>query len=287
MQSLGYASGRDRESGRASMTAEKDFAARKSSDTATGTGSGTGSANANATEQPNGAPLGPRGLGGKPTVNGTHHRPSLDEMIAPDSTSNVSPSHLSTSLPEEPSLLSPDPDHLSPRSKGNGHRYSSPPTPVGLDGGNVPDMGGSSFRHRHSLQVPRATSIRRNSREQPDDAYSGRLSPTGGMHRPSFSLRRGTRSMQSDPYLEEFSMEDTSRWTEAVRQKRASKRRRHDDDDERVIVGKKVDETHVNWVTAYNMLTGIRFTVSRINAKMDRELTAADFAAQHKFSFDM
>ncbi|CAG8087940.1 unnamed protein product [Penicillium nalgiovense] len=35
------------------------------------------------------------------------------------------------------------------------------------------------------------------------------------------------------------------------------------------------------------MLTGIRFTVSRINAKMDRELTPADFNAKHKFSFDI
>ncbi|XHG09252.1 1-phosphatidylinositol-4-phosphate 5-kinase Its3 [Aspergillus wentii] len=35
------------------------------------------------------------------------------------------------------------------------------------------------------------------------------------------------------------------------------------------------------------MLTGIRFTVSRINAKMPRELTPADFEAKHKFSFDI
>jgi 1-phosphatidylinositol-4-phosphate 5-kinase len=81
--------------------------------------------------------------------------------------------------------------------------------------------------------------------------------------------------------------EEAARWAEAIKQKRASRRRREDDDDERVIVGTKVDQNHVNYVTAYNMLTGIRFTVSRINAKMDRELTPADFDAKHKFSFDM
>jgi 1-phosphatidylinositol-4-phosphate 5-kinase len=81
--------------------------------------------------------------------------------------------------------------------------------------------------------------------------------------------------------------EEAARWAEAIKQKRASRRRREDDDDERVIVGTKVDQNHVNYVTAYNMLTGIRFTVSRINAKMDRELTPADFEAKHKFSFDM
>jgi 1-phosphatidylinositol-4-phosphate 5-kinase len=81
--------------------------------------------------------------------------------------------------------------------------------------------------------------------------------------------------------------EDAARRAEAIKQKRASRRRREEEDDDRVIVGTKVDQNHVNYVTAYNMLTGIRFTVSRINAKMDRELTAADFDAKHKFSFDM
>jgi 1-phosphatidylinositol-4-phosphate 5-kinase len=82
--------------------------------------------------------------------------------------------------------------------------------------------------------------------------------------------------------------EDAARWAEAIKQRRASRRRRRDEeDDERVVVGTKVDRNHVNWVTSYNMLTGIRFTVSRINAKMDRELTPADFKAKHKFSFDM
>ena len=35
------------------------------------------------------------------------------------------------------------------------------------------------------------------------------------------------------------------------------------------------------------MLTGIRFTVSRTNAKLDRPLTDKDFTASHKFSFDI
>jgi 1-phosphatidylinositol-4-phosphate 5-kinase len=90
------------------------------------------------------------------------------------------------------------------------------------------------------------------------------------------------------PHEEIVQDEDALRWAEAIRQKRASKRKRKDEEDEdRVVVGTKVDQNHVNWVTAYNMLTGIRFTVSRTNAKLDRPLTDADFAARHKFSFDM
>jgi 1-phosphatidylinositol-4-phosphate 5-kinase len=102
-------------------------------------------------------------------------------------------------------------------------------------------------------------------------------------------VRRATKTNHSDSIPDEANPgEDAARWAEAIKQRRASRRkRRDDDDDDRVIVGTKVDQNHVNWVTAYNMLTGIRFTVSRINAKMDRELTPADFEAKHKFSFDM
>lgn len=133
----------------------------------------------------------------------------------------------------------------------------------------------------------------RNSRD--DDALytSGRFSPTGisaGVRRASLNLtRRNTQSIHSNlPHEEIPQDEDAARWAEAVRQKRASKRKRKDEEDEdRVVVGTKVDQNHVNWVTAYNMLTGIRFTVSRTNAKLDRPLTDADFEAKHKFSFDI
>lgn len=50
--------------------------------------------------------------------------------------------------------------------------------------------------------------------------------------------------------------------------------------------GTKVDENHENFITAYNMLTGIRFAVSRINAKVDRPLTSADFEKTVLYNFD-
>lgn len=155
------------------------------------------------------------------------------------------------------------------------------------------------LQHRHTLQVPRV-STGRTSRDfsLPTSSPSGdgvgeneRFSPTNqGFGRISTSLgRRPTRSIHSDIYVDEIHPDgDTARWTETIKQKRASRRQRKDEEeDDRVMVGTKVDMNHVNWVTAYNMLTGIRFTVSRINAKIDRELTDADFDAKHKFSFDM
>lgn len=284
MYSLGNGSARDpRDGGRISATLDRDFA-RKSSDT------GFVSAAASIPrDQVNGTPLSYRS-NGKPTVNGDHPRPSVDELAFPDSAGSVIVPRLSTSQPEESGRLSPDSGRLSPGTRSSVHRYSSPPAPSGMDGSGAQDPGVVGLRHRHTLQVPRSASTRRSSRDHSEDAFaSGRLSPTAGIRRTSLSLaRRATRSNQSDFHPDELSPDEASRWTEAIKHRRASKRRRRDDDDEdRVIVGTKVDHNHVNWVTAYNMLTGIRFTVSRINAKMDRELTPADFQAKHKFSFDM
>lgn len=169
------------------------------------------------------------------------------------------------------------------------HRVSSPPA----FNHNSPAATQHPYRlqQRHTLEVPKLSTGR--SQNNTDDVVtaSGRFSPTsGGRRRGSMSLvRRTTRSIHSDMHLDEVPQdEDAARWAEHIRQKRASKRKRKEDEDEdRVVVGTKVDQNHVNWVTAYNMLTGIRFTVSRTNAKMDRELTDADFDAKHKFSFDI
>ncbi|KAL2278997.1 hypothetical protein FJTKL_13986 [Diaporthe vaccinii] len=150
------------------------------------------------------------------------------------------------------------------------------------------------LKHRHTLEVPRPGQPR-GSRDGQDSAVtSGRFSPTnaapGGARRASINLvRRNTRSLHSDfPRDEAFPDEDAMRWAEAYRQKRASKKKKkEEEDDDRVLVGTKVDEKHANWVTAYNMLTGIRVAVSRTNAKLDRPLTDADFEAKSKTTFDI
>lgn len=186
------------------------------------------------------------------------------------------------------------------------HRFSSPPvfrTPSPtLGAGSTPSSMQSApppLRHRHTLQVPKPPSARTsrdistlhpNPSEEMASA-SGRYSLTNsGTRRASLTLgRRTTRSVHSDLHPDEIPQdEDAARWTEAIRQRRTSRRKRkEEEDDDRVVMGTKVDQNHVNWVTAYNMLTGIRFTVSRTNAKLDRPLTDADFEARHKFSFDM
>jgi len=174
--------------------------------------------------------------------------------------------------------------------------YPSPSPAPASSTSTLQHPGIVRLQHRHTLQVPKA-STGRGSREfswangdASDDVLSVASPSTAAARRGSLSLaRRTTRSIHSDMYLEEIPQDgEVARWTETVRQKRASRRKRkEEEEDDRVLVGTKVDTNHANWVTAYNMLTGIRFTVSRTNAKVDRELTDQDFDARHKFSFDI
>lgn len=186
---------------------------------------------------------------------------------------------------------------------GSTHRMSSPPAlsrPGTASSAPLQPTVGSRLQQRHTLEVPRAGASRGvrdpGGANPPEEGAVGpgagaRVPPsTPTRRRGSITLgRRPVRSTYSDLQLDEVAPDDdAARWAEHIRQKRASKRRRkEDEDDDRVVVGTKVDQNHVNWVTAYNMLTGIRFTVSRTNAKIDRDLTDADFDAKQKFSFDM
>ncbi|KAF4551570.1 Phosphatidylinositol 4-phosphate 5-kinase its3-like protein [Elsinoe fawcettii] len=83
--------------------------------------------------------------------------------------------------------------------------------------------------------------------------------------------------------------DDAARWAERIKERRISTKRRKVEelDDDRVLIGQKVAEGHENFETAYNMLTGIRFCVSRCNAKLDRDLTPADFRERRKTNFDV
>lgn len=228
----------------------------------------------------------------KPVANGDAQRLSTSDdrssYLDPNQPTSRSYSQtpLSSSLPDDSSHhLPPEPDRLAPPSKRSQHRYSSPPAPVNYEPSSPTSPG--SYSQRHTLQVPRSTS--RRSRELSLDETRAYSTARPDHHRrASLNLvRRATRTGGQDQSDEVLTDEDAARWAEAIKQRRARKKRREEEDDDRVIVGTKVDQNHQNWVTAYNMLTGIRFVVSRINAKMDRELTPADFNAKHKFSFDI
>ncbi|KAI1377879.1 SAICAR synthase-like protein [Hypoxylon crocopeplum] len=214
--------------------------------------------------------------------------------LSPTSHDSSVPSYL---LPS-PYLTTTTPNSDSAQRKSpSPQRYSSPPhfPPTGTNASastsalQPPTAG---LKHRHTLEVPRVPPGR-GSRDSNDTAYaSGRFSPTAAgpsQRRASLSLgRRNTRSLHSNvPRDEILADDDAIKWAEAYREKRARKKRRDNEDDDRVLVGTKVDENHANWTTAYNMLTGIRVSVSRTNAKLDRPLTDADFETKQKSTFDI
>jgi 1-phosphatidylinositol-4-phosphate 5-kinase len=288
--SLGGGSGWDhREPGRSSAVLLDESVMDRTRDASIDSGSVI---SASAPPPTNGNLTQPRSPNPKPVINGDS-RPSADGYAFRDVNYSAAGVPLSTSAPENVINLPQESHRLAVPAQRPMHRHSSPPPPSTGDSSYQSLSSPSLKIHRHTLQVPRAVTSRKNSRDLSDDSVgvsSGLLSPTGGaLRRASVSLvHRATRSGQSEPYSDEAPPdEDAARWAEAIKQKRARKKRREEDDDDRVIVGTKVDQNHVNWVTAYNMLTGIRFVVSRVNAKMGRELTPADFESKHKFSFDM
>lgn len=94
----------------------------------------------------------------------------------------------------------------------------------------------------------------------------------------SSNARRQTRSLNSDHFVDEVPIdEDAARWAETIRQRRLSRKKKVEDDDA-VLVGTRVSEGHTNWVTAYNMLTGIRVAVRMLRSEDPSVLTDTDIA---------
>ncbi|KAJ9086341.1 Phosphatidylinositol-4-phosphate 5-kinase, variant 2 [Entomophthora muscae] len=89
--------------------------------------------------------------------------------------------------------------------------------------------------------------------------------------------------------------EEVNSWEEAKsswkQYRRASKRIQWrggpDEDDEKVLIGTRVGEGHANYALMYNMLTGIRVSVSRCSARPMRTLSMPDFRAANKLAFDV
>jgi len=54
-----------------------------------------------------------------------------------------------------------------------------------------------------------------------------------------------------------------------------------------VLIGTPIREDHVHYILMLNMLNGIRFSVTRCNAKEMRPLVSEDFTAKHKIALDV
>ncbi|KAF9128608.1 Phosphatidylinositol-4-phosphate 5-kinase [Mortierella sp. 14UC] len=126
--------------------------------------------------------------------------------------------------------------------------------------------------------------------DSPQGESSGRARHRQIYRRNTYSADLGSTSFRrSDDEMEMEELEEARRRMEALKKsssRRMSKRKK-DDDNDRVLIGTRIGEDHVNYVLMYNMLTGIRVSVSRCNAKPQRMLVDEDFTAAHKLAFDI
>ncbi|KAK9368761.1 hypothetical protein V1509DRAFT_622728 [Lipomyces kononenkoae] len=120
-------------------------------------------------------------------------------------------------------------------------------------------------------------------------SQAGASTATGVRGPVSIARQRTFTAIASDvEYQVNEPNEEVRRMRDEIIAKRESKKRRKEFlEDDKVLVGTKVGEDHVNYILAYNMLTGIRVAVSRTTAKLDRQLTDNDFIAKHKLAFDI
>lgn len=153
-----------------------------------------------------------------------------------------------------------------------------------------PAVPSSHLRSRSpSFSVKPQPAIRIGRRQDSDILWLAQAIHSSSPSSPSAgsSLKLTRRQTPKAPYDGDMQEEDVTRWTEHVRARRATRKAQMLEENEDVQIGTRVKEGHSNYVTAFVMLTGIRHSVSRVSAKLDRELTPEDFTARHKNAFNI
>ncbi|KAF9899936.1 Phosphatidylinositol-4-phosphate 5-kinase [Linnemannia zychae] len=145
-------------------------------------------------------------------------------------------------------------------------------------------------RIRPGSQLLNEPPARSQQQDSPQGESSSRARHRQIYRRNTYSADLGSTSFRrSDDEMEMDELEEARRRMEALKKsssRRMSKRKK-DEDNDRVLIGTRIGEDHVNYVLMYNMLTGIRVSVSRCNAKPQRMLVDEDFTAAHKLAFDI
>ncbi|KAG0205477.1 Phosphatidylinositol-4-phosphate 5-kinase [Mortierella sp. GBA30] len=150
--------------------------------------------------------------------------------------------------------------------------------------GDTPSSSSGSKSHQQQQQHQHQQQL------DPQAESSARPRRNKVYRRNTYSADLATTSFhRSDDEMEMDEMEEARRRMDALKKsssRRMSKRKK-DDDNDRVLIGTRIGEDHVNYVLMYNMLTGIRVSVSRCQAKPQRALVDEDFTSAHKLAFDI
>ncbi|RKO84172.1 hypothetical protein BDK51DRAFT_46799, partial [Blyttiomyces helicus] len=210
----------------------------------------------------------------------------------PDRSLTESPDRIGLSLPSEPPIrpiLSPfDQDAITP----------NPVEPVPA----------SAFDLELDPTAPRRMVERDRERNRRSSSYSSPQSPKSPAARWTGSHSTGAARPESDANaIEPAHLSNRSRsrsftgngvaspaggdyvpqsgaGTPTLRKRLSMYNRRSEKE---VLVGTPVKEGHVNYMLMYDMLTGIRISGSRNNAKPPRDIEDADYLAAHKLAFDV
>lgn len=148
-------------------------------------------------------------------------------------------------------------------------RHTSPPPPV-----ETPKVG--------LADIPLGSYSLSNNLDQ--------RASTGRASLPTFTRASSTADipkLRMSPRKDSFN-DEISRMRNSIIVKRNLKKQQRLDtfEDENVFVGNRISEGHENFVTAYNMLTGIRVAVSRCSGMMKR-IDDGDFKSTKKLTFNM
>ncbi|KAI9197078.1 uncharacterized protein BJ171DRAFT_523049 [Polychytrium aggregatum] len=151
----------------------------------------------------------------------------------------------------------------------------------------------SPLRPTGSLNFPNITTTASQSSSVIVDTSSNSvlhaispMSPTSPLANNFNSSSHGiASSVGSTPMLKQGTV--TRRLTISSSFFDPERRLRRNKSEKDVLVGTPVKEGHVNYMLMYDMLTGIRISVSRCNAKPARPLSPADYKAANKLAFDV
>lgn len=196
----------------------------------------------------------------KPTMTRLHSPERTEKASARLNQALPSPPPVVTVVPPSPARVVRLPNPISPVKRAMSHPIITT-VPIQLPP-TVPE------EHHPGVLPPASPLYRQVSGSSPvleQDSANSRYSLRRRASTSASFVRRNSR-----PFGPEFQDapldEEAQRWAEEIHKKRESKRRwKEAEDEDRVIIGNKVDANHPNYITAYNMLTGLRVAVLSVS----------------------
>lgn len=176
-------------------------------------------------------------------------------------------------------------------SRAAGYQHSSTPPNTASLRGKPPSVAVVKLNDTHSADASSSsTDIKSPISGHKKKASFELISSNGAVADTSPNKSNGVSSLIHTPVILEDipgSPQMPSSPISITSDSFGSSHKRRQRSEREVLVGTPVKEGHVNYMLMYDMLTGIRISVSRCYAKPHREVVESDFQAAHKLAFDV